>query len=75
MMGLVLEFEDPASLCCQICAGIQRAKSLIGDLTTEKRRNRQIVQAASAHYYLETTAVPLIVYILSTKDDLIMFFY
>jgi len=35
MVGLILEFEDPATLCCQICTGIQGAKSLIGDLMKE----------------------------------------
>lgn len=35
MMCLILEFEDPATLCCQICTGVQGAKSLIGDLMKE----------------------------------------
>lgn len=37
MMGLILEFEDTASLCCQICTGVQGAKSLIADLMKKKR--------------------------------------
>lgn len=36
-MGLILEFEDTATLCCQICTGVQGAKSLIGDLMKKKR--------------------------------------
>lgn len=36
-MCLILEFEDTATLCCQICSGVQGAKSLIGDLMKKKR--------------------------------------